>query len=249
MLILPQDAPELSVALLSSGGVESCFLVSELCDRFKAVYPVYMQFGLAWETVEQFHLRRFLEQMSAPNLHELTVLRLPVTDMYGEHWSTTGRGVPDAATQDEAVYLPGRNLLFLSKLCVWSALNSVDAIAMGSLGSNPFPDASQEFIESMQRCAGLALGRVIRILQPLSDMHKQDVIELSRNLPLELSFSCIKPVLVRGEGIHCGLCNKCYERQQGFAQAHLPDRTTYAAPSFQRFESSDLAVEDCIGAS
>ncbi len=201
------------------------------------------------ETVEQFHLRRFLNRFKGENLRELTTLQMPVSDMYGEHWSTTGNNVPDASTADDAVYLPGRNLLFLSKLSVWCALNSVDSIAMGSLASNPFSDASKAFVDSMQQTVSMALGRPIRILQPLSLMHKEDVVELSRNVPIELSFSCIKPVLVRGEGIHCGRCNKCFERQKGFAVANIPDKTMYATMPPVDLGFSDAVAAHIVGAS
>jgi 7-cyano-7-deazaguanine synthase len=42
-------------------------------------------------------------------------------------------------------------------------------------------------------------------------------------LPLELTFSCIRPAGER----HCGSCNKCAERRQAFASAGLKDPTDY----------------------
>ena len=70
---------------------------------------------------------------------------MPVHDLYRAHWSVTGRAVPGAGTADEAVYLPGRNVMFLSKAMVWCHLNGFPAVAMATLGSNPFPDASTAF--------------------------------------------------------------------------------------------------------
>jgi 7-cyano-7-deazaguanine synthase len=55
-------------------------------------------------------------------------------------------------------------------------------------------------------------------------MNKQQVMALGRELPLELTFSCISPV----NGFHCGRCNKCAERQEAFRQAALTDKTIYA---------------------
>jgi 7-cyano-7-deazaguanine synthase len=42
-------------------------------------------------------------------------------------------------------------------------------------------------------------------------------------LPLHLTFSCINPI----EDRHCGNCNKCAERKNGFAAAGIPDLTAY----------------------
>jgi 7-cyano-7-deazaguanine synthase len=50
---------------------------------------------------------------------------------------------------------------------------------------------------------------------------------LGRDLPLELTFSCIAPA---GE-LHCGRCNKCAERRAAFREADREDRTSYADQS------------------
>jgi 7-cyano-7-deazaguanine synthase len=49
-------------------------------------------------------------------------------------------------------------------------------------------------------------------------------VPVGDGLPLELTFSCLRPV----GGLHCGRCNKCAERRRGFAEAGLPDPTQYA---------------------
>jgi len=49
-------------------------------------------------------------------------------------------------------------------------------------------------------------------------------MQLGRNYPLGLTFSCIAPV----KGLHCGHCNKCAERQAAFRMIELADPTVYA---------------------
>jgi len=61
------------------------------------------------------------------------------------------------------------------------------------------------------------------VLTPYRALHKTDVLRRGKDLPLEHTFSCNRPV----NGRHCGACNKCHERQQGFADAGLPDPTPY----------------------
>ena len=53
--------------------------------------------------------------------------------------------VADADTPDDAVFLPGRNVLLLAKPLLWCLLNGVRELATAPLASNPFPDATPEF--------------------------------------------------------------------------------------------------------
>ena len=135
------------VAVLTSGGLDSAILVAEVARVSPQVFPIYIRAGLHWEATELAHVQRFLHALAPahPTLQPLVILEQPVLDLYGTHWSLTGQNVPDAATPDEAVYLPGRNLLLLLKALLWCHLHGVKHLALGVLGSNPFPDASPAF--------------------------------------------------------------------------------------------------------
>src|SRR5215831_2114857 len=91
------------VAVLASGGLDSAILVGELTRGGFIVHPLYVRHGLSWEAEELRHLHRFLEAIPPSNLQPLHVLEMPVGDLYGQHWSITGRDVPDARSADEAV--------------------------------------------------------------------------------------------------------------------------------------------------
>ncbi len=212
------------VAVLASGGLDSAILVAHLVSEEHEVTPIYVRFGLAWEDVESRHLQRFLDSLPAPATKPLIVLDLPVADVYGAHWSVTGQHVPDHSSPDEAVYLPGRNLLLLAKSSVWCALNGVPTIALGTLAANPFPDADHTFFAGFSALAARALGRPLEVVTPFAGRKKHEVLELGRTLPLDLTFSCIAPRAER----HCGHCNKCAERQLAFTQLGIADTTEYA---------------------
>src|SRR5262249_36643105 len=128
---LPTVPAGVPLAVLVSGGLDSAILVGEALRSHPAVHPLYVRSGLHWEAVELRCLRRFLAAVRAPALRPLVLLDLPVTDLYGEHWSLTGRGVPDADSADEAVFLPGRNVLLLAKAMLWCRLHKVHALALG----------------------------------------------------------------------------------------------------------------------
>ena len=125
------------LAVLASGGLDSAVLLADL-GRENIVFPVYVEAGLAWEEREKRALTAYLDALDLPNVQPLTVLEMPVRSLYGKHWSTTGEDVPGYEAPDEAVYLPGRNVLLIGVTAVWCALNDVSGIAIGSLDDNPF---------------------------------------------------------------------------------------------------------------
>ena len=223
---MSEVAAQTPAAVLVSGGIDSAVLVADMCGQRRLVFPVFVRGGLAWEPAELVHLRTFLQAIARPILQPLVLLDQPDGDVYGEHWSITGRDVPHAATPDNAVFLPGRNLFLISKTAVWCALNGVHVLALGSLGSNPFSDSTPEFDCELARLVERAMGEPFEIIRPLASLTKPDVIRRGAALPLELTFSCIQPVA----GVHCGRCNKCEERRRGFREAGVVDRTTYAQP-------------------
>ena len=89
----------------------------------------------------------------------LVVLDLPVDDLYGDHWSITGDGVPDVRSADDAVYLPGRNALLLVKAAIWCRLHGIGELALAVLRSNPFADATPEFFAEFESAIGPGCGR------------------------------------------------------------------------------------------
>src|SRR5438309_7007939 len=119
----PQDSWRLApVAVLVSGGPDSAVLVGELAGSSPRLVPIYVRVVMVWEPEEEQALRRFLKALHADTVAPLQVFELPLGAVYGRHWSTTGEQVPDAASPDAAVFLPGRNLLLLAQAAVWSHL-------------------------------------------------------------------------------------------------------------------------------
>jgi 7-cyano-7-deazaguanine synthase len=211
------------LAVLASGGPDSAVLLGDAIRTRASVHPLYVRCGLFWEEVELHYLRRFLDAISSPALRPLTILEMPVADLYPDHWSLSGEGTPGAETFDDAVFLPGRNVLLLSKTMLWCHLHNVPEVALATLESNPFPDAAPEFFAAFEAVVNHAVCGRVRVYQPYRKLNKADVLRRGRHLPLELTFSCIRP----RQGRHCGACNKCAERRRAFADADLPDRTPY----------------------
>jgi 7-cyano-7-deazaguanine synthase len=122
------------------------------------------------------------------------------------------------------VFLPGRNALLLIKAAVWCQLHGVEELALAPLGTSPFADASDEFLDDFQAALNHGVIGKLSLLRPFGKMTKRQVMELGRQIPLALTFSCISPV----DHLHCGRCNKCAERQSAFRDADMKDGTRYA---------------------
>ena len=218
------QSPSASKAcILMSGGIESAVLLSDAVNRYEKVVPLYICNHLRWEETELFWLKKYLRNFKSPHLEMLEVLDIPMRDIYQNHWSVTGTKVPGAESPDEAVYLPGRNIIFLSKAAVYAALHGISSIEIGVLKANPFSDSSPNFLKKMSELFSLGLGREIVIKAPFIKNKKEDVILLGKKLPLETTFSCINP---KGYE-HCGDCNKCVERKKAFFAVGMPDKTRY----------------------
>ena len=94
-------------------------------------------------------------------------------DLYGDHWSLTGVGVPAAGTPDEDVFLPGRNVLLLAEVAPLVPPARRAGVAMAPLAANPFPDATPEFFDDFS-AVGEPGGRAarVRVIRPYADLHK-----------------------------------------------------------------------------
>jgi 7-cyano-7-deazaguanine synthase len=229
----PMTNEKTDQAVLVSGGLDSAILTAEIASRGVPTTPLYVRTHLGWEEQELNCLHRFLQEIARPNLKSLAILELPVRDLYGNHWSMTGN-IPDAAAPDESFYLPGRNVILLSKALLWCCLHRVPTLSMGILGANPFPDATPEFFQNFAKVVGDATGSSLEISTPYASLSKREVVLRGRSFPLEHTLSCMSPV----RGQHCGICGKCAERGRAFLEAGVPDRTTYLSDEWKSKEQA-----------
>ena len=212
-----------SACVLVSGGIESSVLVNDALGRYDKVTPLYVRNHLRWEDTEVFCLKNFLRGFKQNNLRPLVVLDMTMRDAYDNHWSITGIRIPSGKTGDDSVYLPGRNVIFLSKAAVYAAMKNISVIEIGVLRGNPFPDSTRQFFKKMSDVLSTGLGHAIQVKAPFQKMRKEDVIAMGKKLSLEFTFSCLNP---KGYE-HCGECNKCVERKKAFFAAGVFDKTRY----------------------
>jgi len=227
--------------VLCSAGLDSAVLLAHQAhalDGAATVLPVYVRVGLAWEDAERATLDGLLGSAifardGASLIEPPLVLDLDMRDVYPPtHWAIRG-AAPAYDTPDEDVYIVGRNVVLLTKAAIACAYRGVGRIAIGPLAGNPFPDATPEFFSAMGRALSLGLAHGIDVEAPFATWEKAAVIArgLELGVPLERTLSCMSPLAIDGQWRHCGLCSKCRERRDAFAEAGVEDPTSYAAAS------------------
>lgn len=200
------------IGLLFSGGVDSTILLHALLESGFAVTPFFVRCGLNWEAAEHHAIESILHRLACERLRPLVELDMPVAELYGNHWSITGRGAPDDTTPDEAVHLPGRNALLTMKAALWCHQQQIPALALATLRNNPFEDASQPFFSALNDALANG-GQAVQLVRPFDQFTKADILDDWPDAPISLTFSCLAP----RQGLHCDRCNKCGERRKALA--------------------------------
>ena len=155
-------------------------------------------------------------------VEELVVFDLPLDDLYGTHWSLDGRGVPDAESPDEAVYLPGRNALLTLKPVLWCGMHGVPHLALATLAGNPFADATAEFFHDFETALDRATGN--RVTFPaIRPAEKKDILNWGR----VCRWNCPSPALPRATASTAASATSAPNASTLFVRAGYEDPTVY----------------------
>lgn len=130
-------------------------------------------------------------------------------------------------------YVPARNTIFLAVALGYAETLQAQDIFIGvsSIDYSHYPDCRPEYIEQFQKLANIATktgveGAIIRIHAPLQYLTKAKTIEEGHRLGVDygLTVSCYRANMA---GEACGRCDSCTFRKRGFAEANVPDPTSY----------------------
>ncbi len=145
-------------------------------------------------------------------------------------------------------YVPSRNLIFLSYALGYAEVVKAEAIFIGvnAVDYSGYPDCRPQFIKKFQELANYACkatvvdGKKIRIMTPLQNLSKKDIIQLGTKLgaPYHLTRSCYN-----GHEKACGICDSCKLRLKGFAEAGIKDPISYETPS-ERMAKNHITFEN-----
>ncbi len=124
-------------------------------------------------------------------------------------------------------YVPARNIIFLSFAASFAEAAGAGVILIGAnaVDYSGYPDCRPKFFKAFQAALdqGLKTGvekKGIRILTPLIDMTKEEIVRLGQKLgvPFAMTWSCYN-----GAEKVCGVCDSCRLRAKGFLDAGIVD--------------------------
>lgn len=183
----PSKGPRSPVLLLAGGGIDSTLCMHHLCEaqlQFRALHIDYGQQAsrLEWEAVKATskHFGGIAAQLKIES--------------------------SQAFSPGEVI---GRNAAFIF-LALMHLTPLEKLICIGIHAGTPFYDCSRSFFESAERLVAENSDSRVRLIAPLIDYTKPEIVGLLRftGLDLRLTYSCQRGV----EG-GCGACHSCLDRR------------------------------------
>lgn len=190
----------MSMVNLVSGGLDSTLVGVLAREEGMVVYPLFIDYGQRaskkeWDTCQRVHAQLGLP---APTRMDL---------------SGFGKVIQSGLTSVELdvkvdAFTPGRNLMFLLMGSSYAYQVGASSVSVGLLAErfSLFPDQQPTFIAQSENAIEAALGRRIKVLTPLIDFSKADVIQLAQKKGITGTYSCHM-----GDSVPCGHCISCLE--------------------------------------
>ncbi len=214
--------------ILFSGGIDSTTVLYWAKKEFDEIFPVIINYSQK-HNIEVGNAEKIVVKN---NLDYLSV-NFPLKDLLGSalldpDWDIPGslstakdkRGIPET-------YVPFRNGIFLSLAAGIAETRDISNILTGfNLIDTPdYPDTTKRFTEKMEAAinegtTASITGKKFRIIAPLADKSKKEIIEMGFRLGADysMSISCY-----RGEEMPCLKCPSCDIRAKAFSEIGIED--------------------------
>lgn len=190
----------MSVVNLVSGGLDSTLIAVMMREEGIEQFPLFIDYGQRaaareWATCRDVHSRHGLP----------TPVRMDLSGYGAVIASGLTRESLNIKTD---AFTPGRNLLFILMGSAYALQVGAGSIAIGLLSEkySLFPDQRSDFLKESESTLAVALGHSIRIVTPLFEFSKADVVELARQKGVSGTYSCHA-----GGSTPCGMCISCLE--------------------------------------
>lgn len=185
-----------------SGGLDSTLIGVMAKEEGVEHFPLFIDYGQRaasreWETCKAVH----------------SALGLPVPTRMD--LSGYGRVIASGLTRQELdvkanAFTPGRNLMFLLMGGAYAYQQGASAVTIGLLAEefSLFPDQKRQFVAQAETTISAAMGQSIKMLTPLIEFSKADVVKLAQAKGISGTYSCHT-----GNSVPCGQCIACLEFQ------------------------------------
>lgn len=219
--------------VLLSGGLDSATTLAIARDLGFVCHALSFRYGQR-HAVEIDAARRIARALRAA---EHRIVDIDLAQFGGSALTDHRIDVPETPTPGIPVtYVPARNTIFLAyALAFAEVLDARDLfIGVNAVDYSGYPDCRPEFILAFETLANLATkagveaddASRIRVHAPLIDSTKARIIArgIALGVDYSLTVSCYQPDAAARA---CGRCDSCRIRRAGFADAGVPDPTTY----------------------
>jgi 7-cyano-7-deazaguanine synthase len=225
----------MKAVVLLSGGLDSATALAVARGRGFECYALSVDYGQR----HRVELDRAAAVAKALGAVEHRVVKIDLRQIGGSAL-TADIAVPKDRDADEmghgvpVTYVPARNTILLGLALGYAEVVGAFDLFIGAnvLDYSGYPDCRPEFLAAFQDLANLATkagtegaGR-FRVHSPLLQMTKAEIIREGVRLGVDYAqtLSCYDP---DAAGRACGRCDSCLLRKKGFAEAGVPDPTSY----------------------
>lgn len=182
----------MGIAILFSGGQDSCALLELAQTRSESVHCLHFSYNHPAEEAELRSSKSITDMANVP----LFVKKLPIeaTEM------SIGIGTKGSR------FVPNRNAIFIMHAVQHCVQHDIKEIWLGANKNdqNDYPDCTPDFIEAVQKVVSMYR---IQIKAPLINTSKCQIQSKYKNY----AFSCYEPIHINDCWIQCGKCNSCIE--------------------------------------
>jgi len=229
---------EKNAIVLCSGGIDSvttAFYVKNKLN-YKSLTIMFFNYNQRNIKPEIFFSKQCAKSLKANfvgiNVSNLSKFSLSLLNSKKMHKRLSRSNLSNTKEESKDWYVPARNLVFLSYALAFSdflflnkKIKSDIFVGFKNEGSENFPDTSKTFVKQMNNISKETTESKPKIIAPLIEKDKEDIIELATKLKVDLknTFSCYTSSDLR----HCGTCLACMLRKEGFHWSNIEDPAIY----------------------
>jgi 7-cyano-7-deazaguanine synthase len=220
------SAPQSSIVVLLSGGLDSSVLLADLHQRGHRLLALGCRYGARHNRRELACARRLCATLELP----FQTIHLDfIGACFQSHLLQGGGEIPRNAYDEGSMrqtVVPFRNGILLAAAAGLAESAGAGAVAIAAHSGDHaiYPDCREPFMRSMGAAMRLGTYAEIRLLRPYVNRTKAWIV--ARGAKLGVDFSSTWSCYVGGAR-HCGTCGTCRERREAFRLAGVPDPTRY----------------------
>lgn len=190
----------MSIVSLVSGGLDSALMSLIIQEMNIPQHVLSINYGQLNFNKEHAACIKHCSTFNLPN---------PILVDVKDYGKVITSGITDSSKDlVKEAFLPNRNFLFLLIASSYAIQNSADTVAIGLLKEETtiYSDQKDEFLKAAEQAIEISLSKKIKIITPLRDFYKKDIVKLAESKGITDYYSCHK-----GNDIPCGKCISCLE--------------------------------------